>query len=134
MAATTVTKTQNLQAPRNKTSIGLALEFFQRNAKSYSSPQPRAPWNLEPHVAEHVFRDMLQQSNVTLLLDTGPVQFAKWREGGGSAIASITVGLPGSRQSRTLSARVFIDASYEGDLLAVSNLILCSQKSNAGLF
>ena len=29
---------------------GLPLEFFKRNAQSYATPQPRSPWNLEPHM------------------------------------------------------------------------------------
>ena len=33
----------------------------QRNAKSYSTPQPRAPWNLEPHVAKAAFLAMLNE-------------------------------------------------------------------------
>eukprot|EP01084_Bolivina_argentea_P130842 230995_1 len=33
---------------------GLAIEFFKRNAKRYPTVQPRAPWNLEPHVAREV--------------------------------------------------------------------------------
>ena len=46
---------------------GLALEFFQASAAEYATPQPRAPWNLEPHVAQRVFLRMLNESGVVML-------------------------------------------------------------------
>ena len=46
---------------------GLALEFFKASAAEYGTPQPRAPWNLEPHVAQRVFLRMLNESGVELL-------------------------------------------------------------------
>jgi hypothetical protein len=57
--------------PAGKTDIGrteviggLALEFFKRNGQRYASASP--VWNLEPHVAQSVFLDMLTEANVTL--------------------------------------------------------------------
>ena len=46
---------------------GLAREFFNRSAASYTIPQPRSPWNLEPHVARQVFVEMLRESGATIL-------------------------------------------------------------------
>ena len=89
---------------------GLALEFFQRNAKSYPTPQPRAPWNLEPHVAREVFLAMLNESGVVLL---PPAQVLSVTKTPGGVLRSIAV-----EDGALYSARVFVDASYEGDLMA----------------
>jgi hypothetical protein len=90
---------------------GLALEFFHRNARSYATTQPRAPWNLEPHVAKAVFLAMLNESGVSLL---PPAEVSAVQKQG-TRISAITAE-DGSRYSAT----VFIDASYEGDLMARS--------------
>jgi len=89
---------------------GLALEFFQRNARAYHTPQPRPPWNLEPHVARGVFLEMLNESGVQLLPSAQVLVAAMT---GNSTLQEITV-VGGA----TYSARVFVDASYEGDLMA----------------
>lgn len=88
---------------------GLALEFFHRNAKRYSTLQPRTPWNLEPHVAESVFREMLSESGVALL-QPGQVASVKVDD---AVLRSIT-----TVDGRVYTSKVFIDASYEGDLMA----------------
>jgi flavin-dependent dehydrogenase len=81
---------------------GLALEFFQRNARSYATPQPRAPWNLEPHVAKNVFMAMLNESGVALLppAEVSAVQKQALR------LTSIA-----TEDGQNYSARVMIDAS-----------------------
>eukprot|EP00041_Stephanoeca_diplocostata_P022652 m.542714 g.542714 ORF g.542714 m.542714 type:complete len:598 (+) comp22120_c0_seq16:123-1916(+) len=90
---------------------GLALEFFKRSAERYATQQPRAPWNLEPHVAREVFLAMMNESGVVLLPP--------------SQVASVALH-PGTRRIQSVqvetgavySAEVFVDASYEGDLMA----------------
>lgn len=97
---------------------GIPLEFFQRTAANYATPQPRAPWNLEPHVAEATFRAMLREANVKILPydEVASVQTKAPAAAEGSApqITSITT----VRGGATYAASVFIDASYEGDLMA----------------
>jgi len=95
---------------------GLTKEFFLRSAQKYDVKQPRTPWNLEPHVAKQVFLDMLREANVTLL-PFGEVETVVKNERGYAE--SITV--PESiapQESYEYFAEVFIDASYEGDLMA----------------
>ena len=78
-------------------------------------------FNLEPHVAQAVFRDMLAEAGVTVLFSAQvqTVQFAQPTQPAAAAaspakrIASITL-----VDGRQLSASVWVDASYEGDLLA----------------
>ena len=76
----------------------------------------RTMWIFEPHVAEQVFDDLMEEHSIELFRDewlnrSNGVEVAK------KAIKSI----------RTLSGKifvgkVFIDATYEGDLMALSNV------------
>jgi len=114
---------------------GLALEFYQRNRAHYGNattttttttiqPSSNTPsscrlpqsscnvtFNLEPHVARQIFHDMLSESNVDLYYQSNVVSINKAEK----KILSITT------SDHTFSSKFFIDASYEGDLLAMSN-------------
>ena len=92
---------------------GIPLEFFQRNARRYAVPQPRAPWNLEPHVAKDVFLTMMNESGIELLPFAEVESVVK----NGHRLDSITM-----VDGNTYKAVVFIDASYEGDLMARSGV------------
>ena len=82
-------------------------------SKRYATPQPRAPWNLEPHIARLVFTEMLNESHVVMLPYDEVVAVSMATQG--KTIGSITtVG------GATYSALVFVDASYEGDLMAMT--------------
>lgn len=100
---------------------GLALEFFNRSAAAYATRQPRAPWNLEPHVAKRTFLAMLNESGVVLLppdqVAAAPMAARVRAAGtaGAPAPALESVRVEGGTVYR---ARVFVDASYEGDLMA----------------
>lgn len=73
-------------------------------------------WLFEPHVAEQVFEDYIAENNITIFRN-------EWldRESGvkmsGNAIKSITT-LSGIK----FNAEVFIDATYEGDLMAAAGV------------
>lgn len=72
----------------------------------------RAFWTFEPHVAEQIYHQMLRESDVQLVmqerlnLETGVNK-------SGTDIISITM-----ESGRTFHGKMFIDATYEGDLLA----------------
>ena len=68
-----------------------------------------AMWVFEPHVAREIFDDMLRDSGVKVLLNQ---RIAKVNRDG-AKIVSIT-----TDAGKTFEGRMFIDASYEGDLLA----------------
>ena len=73
----------------------------------------------EPHVAREILSDMLSDANVQLLYSTGLPKVKMTPDT--VSIESITLrnrSIPS--QTFTLSAAVFIDASYEGDLLHAS--------------
>ncbi len=98
---------------------GLALEFFERAAKLYNDPtrlKGNEKFYSEPHVAERAFNDMLEEAGVTVVLGErldrkGGVKKSQGR------IASIrTLG------GRTFAGGAFIDATYEGDLMAAAGV------------
>jgi len=76
----------------------------------------RTMWIFEPHVAEQVFEDLIRENNITVLRDewlerTNGVELQNGR------ILSIKT-LSGA----TYPARMFIDATYEGDLMAAAKV------------
>jgi hypothetical protein len=124
----------------NKAVIGgLAREFYHRIWQHYQQPEAwkwqtqdsygnkgqgnaaidgvqRTMWIFEPHVAEQVFEDLVKENQI-------PVHRNAWlnRQTGVSItagrITSITM-LDGS----AFTGRMFVDATYEGDLLAAAGV------------
>lgn len=117
----------------NKSVIGgLSREFYQRIKRHYDSPEawvhgkpeeytrfnPESDthWTFEPHVAEENFEQMVEEAKVTVKRD-------RWldRERGvrkeGSTIVAITM-----LNGETYQGKIFIDATYEGDLMAAAGV------------
>ncbi len=118
----------------NKAAIGgIAREFYQRVRQHYGNPSAwtwQAPveyrsdgqsvtgagedamWTFEPSVALRILQDMAAEAKVRVAYgerlnrDSGVAK-------AGSSIVSITM-----ESGRTFGGKVFIDASYEGDLMA----------------
>lgn len=108
---------------------GVTLEFFERVERSYPGrpvdpayPPGHSPsgWLFESHVAEAVMVAMLQEANVTVVRNVeGIARVDREKRSGGQQgparvqhIVTVAGGVfPGD---------VFIDASYEGDLLALA--------------
>jgi ribulose 1,5-bisphosphate synthetase/thiazole synthase len=71
-------------------------------------------WVFEPHAAEKIFNDLAREANVTVVFNE---RLALSPVGGvvkdGSRIASMRM-----ESGATFTAKVFIDATYEGDLMA----------------
>ncbi len=118
---------------------GISREFYHRVWQHYQRPEAwrwqkreefgnhgqgtvamdgenRTMWLFEPHVAERIFEDLIAEHGI-------PVARNEWldRDGGveksGGRIESITM-LSGNRYR----GRVFIDATYEGDLMAAAGV------------
>jgi len=107
---------------------GVSREFYQRVKKHYDRPgawvhqkpgdysryraDDDAMWVFEPHVAERTFEELVAEYDIPVFRD-------EWlnRKGGvrknSSRIVSITM-----LSGRTYRGRIFIDATYEGDLMA----------------
>ena len=88
---------------------GYSLEFFQRVGAKYGR---EIEWHFEPHVAESVFNDLIKDAGVRVLLEH-PL-----REKHGVAKTGTTVTQVVTENGTSFRARVFVDASYEGDLMA----------------
>lgn len=87
---------------------GLTREYYQVSERYYGSPK----WDLEPHFALATFHALLREAKVT-------VQHNKaLRETGGVSKSGTEIHALQFVDGTTLKARYFIDASYEGDLLA----------------
>lgn len=89
---------------------GVAREFFTRVGKHYGQS---TAWDFEPHVAEATFNAMLAETGIE-------VRFEQWCEAvekDGTRIARLR-----SQTGDTYAAGVFIDASYEGDLLKAAGV------------
>jgi len=119
----------------NKAVIGgISREFYQRVKKYYDDPdnwkwqKPEAygrykpdadaQWTFDPHIAERVFEDLVREYEIPVVrdewLDRAPGKGVKLK---GGRITSITM-LSGN----TYRGRMFIDATYEGDLMAAAGV------------
>ena len=94
---------------------GTAREFFDRVKKHYAAKSidtnkfGNSGWVVEPKVAEQMFNDMLKEAKVPFEPGFRLASVAKT----GTRITSIT-----SEANKAIEGSMFIDATYEGDLMA----------------
>ncbi len=117
----------------NKAVIGgISREFYQRVKKHYDNPKAwvhekrdgyrfyrkseDAMWAFEPKVAESIMGDFLKESNVQVVFSER-LDRAKGVKLNGKRITSITM-----ESGKTFTAKVYIDATYEGDLMAAAGV------------
>jgi hypothetical protein len=115
----------------NKAAIGgLSRRFYERIWRHYSEdeawrwqqrstyrsrrsrPTDRAMWTFEPHVAERVLRTMLSEHEVTIAFGER-LNLSDGVTKEGARIRSIRM-----ESGREFAGRMFVDATYEGDLMA----------------
>jgi hypothetical protein len=95
----------------NKAVIGgLARDFYRRLGRHYGKEES---WTFEPGVAERTLRDLLRESGVA-------VYFGQPLTGVTQSDRRLDVLTTETRS--TFHGKVFIDASYEGDLLAAARV------------
>jgi hypothetical protein len=88
--------------------------------------QDQVMWVFEPSAAERVFDDFVRESSVTLITDER-LDLAGGVSTDGGRIASIRM-----ESGETFAATVFIDATYEGDLMAKAGVhYVVGRESNA---
>ena len=110
---------------------GVAREFFELNTAWYANrshgagPSSRMIWDVEPHVAAILFRQMLDAANVTVVVNA-PVASVSRRRGNRTAIDSIR-----DHSGREFAASMWVDASYEGDLLASAGVSFALGRESA---
>ncbi len=91
----------------NKAAIGgVSREFYRRMGAHYGSNEV---WKLEPHVAETVFGEMIAEARVPVYLGQRLASVRKK----GARITEIKMA-----NGNIFRAKMFIDSSYEGDLMA----------------
>ncbi len=101
---------------------GFAREYFTRLVASYGKklawdkafesdggPATGGAYSIEPHVAEKVFTDMAKEAGVTVYVHARLAKVQKQ----GARITGFT-----TEDGRTFAAKMFIDTTYEGDLMA----------------
>ena len=124
----------------NKAVIGgLARDFYHRIWKEYQKPETwrwqkrseygnkgqgtpamdgaaRTMWIFEPHVAEQVFEDYVREFQIPVFRDEW-LDRADGVKKTDNRIASITM-----LSGKSFTGRMFVDATYEGDLLATAGV------------
>jgi hypothetical protein len=93
---------------------GYANDFFVRVGKCYGSTQP--VFKLEPSVAEKTFVEMLQEAGVEVFFN------ARLSERAGVVKKGRTIEKLILENGEVFTAKTFIDATYEGDLMAWSKV------------
>lgn len=92
---------------------GLTKEVFQRMAVHYGKDDASEVFNFEPHVAENTLKAMLREAGVSVVYDERLQSVAK-RD---NHMTSLT-----TQSGACYNAKVFIDAGYEGDLMAAAGV------------
>ncbi len=99
----------------NKYAItGISRNFYRRVGQHYGKFEQ---WIFEPHVAEQILKEYLTNGGVTVLYQyriTAAVKQDGWLK---QVVVENAV-LPAAATNKTVTARMFIDCSYEGDLMA----------------
>lgn len=85
---------------------GLAKEFYRRVSSAYDREEQ---WQFEPHVAEQILQTWIDQPNIRVLND----RWIKRVEKQGARLMVLE-----TQYGEKIEARIFIDTSYEGDLMA----------------
>ena len=88
---------------------GLTLTFFRKVRAHYGQT---SGWSFEPHVAEEILEGMLRDAHVQVF----PREPIEGLERSGATIRTLQAA------HRAFSASVFIDSSYEGDLMKMAGV------------
>lgn len=98
----------------NKNAItGLARDFYRRLGTYYGRLEA---WQFEPKAASKVFNDYINEAKFPIILNQRLKSVSKE----GALIKTITLedALNPSGKTQTISAKMFMDCTYEGDLMA----------------
>lgn len=95
---------------------GVARDFYRQLGSHYGKLEQ---WIFEPSVAENIFNRYIQKANVKVILGYRLQSVRKL----GNLIQTIEIEEADNiRSVQTIQAKVFIDCSYEGDLMAQSGV------------
>lgn len=108
---------------------GVSREFYQRVKKYYENDDTwihetkRVPdksdvmWGFEPHVAQKVYAEMLQEYNIPVVMKDRLILNQQGIEKRNNKITAIK-----TESGNVYRARIFVDATYEGDLMAMAGV------------
>ncbi|MCK5134208.1 MAG: FAD-dependent oxidoreductase [Bacteroidales bacterium] len=103
----------------NKAAVGgMAREYYERVFQHYNpaSDSTGTMWTFEPHVAEKIFNDMVDEEKIHVHLEER-LDLINGVKKSGNRIRKIRM-----ESGLTFSAKMFIDATYEGDLMAKADV------------
>ena len=105
----------------NKAAIGgLAREIYRQLGRHYGEAET---WKFEPHVADKILQQMIRRPGIDVLYDQ-PLRSVTHSEGRIQALET--------RDGNRYRAKIFIDATYEGDLMAKAGVsYVVGRESNA---
>jgi hypothetical protein len=89
-------------------------QYYTRNARF--SPKDDAMWTFEPHVATQIYREMMTEAQIKPIMKER-LDRAQGVKMNGRRIESIAM-----ESGQTFAAKMFIDATYEGDLMAAAGV------------
>ncbi|HUS02625.1 MAG TPA: FAD-dependent oxidoreductase [Chitinophagaceae bacterium] len=99
----------------NKYAIsGLSLDFYRRIGKHYGKFEQ---WIFEPHVAEEILLGYIKRCKATVMFQQRIISTKKYK-GFLQNIVIENSEHPDGSANKTVHAKMFIDCSYEGDLMA----------------
>ncbi|HSU50033.1 MAG TPA: FAD-dependent oxidoreductase, partial [Segetibacter sp.] len=107
---------------------GVSLDFYRRIGRHYGKLEQ---WTFEPHVAKQIFSEYLRSANINVLYQQRLVD-VNHKNG---IINYITVQnnlTTGISSSRVIRAKVYLDCTYEGDLMAKAGVsYIVGRESNS---
>ncbi|WP_420477383.1 FAD-dependent oxidoreductase, partial [Noviherbaspirillum sp. ST9] len=104
---------------------GLAKDFYRRIGSYYGKFEQ---WIFEPKVAESIFNDYVKAANLEVLFDNQLIKVKKK----GNRINEITLEHSKEPEATIVRAKVFIDCTYEGDLMASAGVsYIVGRESNS---
>jgi hypothetical protein len=107
----------------NQSSIGgFAREFYQRVYSYYHGGDLDNPgqWQFEPHVAEEIFNNLISEENIPVLYGE------RLDPDAGLEMANNRIVAIKMESGLRISGLMFIDATYEGDLMALAGVTYTS--------
>lgn len=107
--------------------IGMARQFYRDLGKHYGTDEQ---WTFEPSAAQAILDSYVDNPNITIFKGFYLNSLAKR----GSGIVSITCNDGKGETFRTVSADTFIDATYEGDLLAMAGVSYHVGREDASVY
>ena len=97
---------------------GLSLDFYRRIGQHYGQFEQ---WTFEPHVAKELFEQYIKEANIKVVYNYR-LQSVSTEKGAIKAITIENAIQPNQSTNQIIKAKVFIDCTYEGDLMAKSGV------------